>query len=129
MVSEVDDLGLGRLRRVANVRDIWSHEATAFTPWLAKHLDILGDELGTHLAVVATEAPVGEFRLDIQALDEQGRTVIIENQLEPSDHAHLGQLVVYASGVDASSPSGWLPGCGPSTAALWSRSTAAHHPA
>lgn len=102
MVSEVDDLGLGRLRRVANVRDIWSHEATAFTPWLAKHLDILGDELGTHLAVVATEAPVGEFRLDIQALDEQGRTVIIENQLEPSDHAHLGQLVVYASGVDAS---------------------------
>lgn len=76
MVSEVDDFGLGRLRRVANVRDIWSHEATAFTPWLAKHLDILGDELGTHLAVVATEVPIGEFRLDIQ--------------------------VVYASGVDAS---------------------------
>ena len=66
MVSEVDDLGLGRLRRVANVCDIWSHEATAFTPWLAKHLDILGDELGTHLAVVATEVPIGEFRLDIQ---------------------------------------------------------------
>jgi RecB family endonuclease NucS len=102
VVSEVDDLGLGRLRRVANVRDIWSHEATAFTPWLSKHLDILGNELGAHLAVVATEVPIGEFRLDIQALDEQGRTVIIENQLEPSDHAHLGQLVVYASGVDAS---------------------------
>jgi hypothetical protein len=65
VVSEVDHLGLGRLRRVANVCDIWSHEATAFTPWLAKHLDILGDELGTHLVVVATEVPIGEFRLDI----------------------------------------------------------------
>jgi hypothetical protein len=97
VVGEVDDVGLGRLRWVANVRDI-----TAFTHWLAKPLDILGDELGTHLAVVATEVPIGGFRLDIQALDEQGRTVIIGNQLEPGGHAHFGQLVVYASGVDAS---------------------------
>jgi hypothetical protein len=74
VVSEVDDLGLGRLRRVANVRDIWSHEATAFTPWLSKHLDILGDERGARLTVVATEVPIGEFRRDIQTLDEHGRT-------------------------------------------------------
>ncbi|WP_157985206.1 DUF4268 domain-containing protein [Lentzea terrae] len=102
-MSEVDDLGLGRLRRVANIRDIWSHEAVAFTPWLAKHIDVLGDELGMQLTVVATEVPIGEFRLDIHAEDEQGRPVVIENQLEPSDHSHLGQLVVYASGLGASS--------------------------
>lgn len=96
-------MGLGRLRRVSNIREIWSHEATSFTPWLADHIDVLGEELGTHLTVVATEVPIGEFRLDIQAEDEQGRTVIIENQLEPSDHGHLGQLVVYASGLNAAS--------------------------
>jgi hypothetical protein len=75
--------------------------------------------------VIATEVPIGEFRLDIQALDEQGRTVIIKNQL----NAHLGQLVVYASGVDASTVIRVATRMRVATAALWSSSTPAHRPA
>jgi hypothetical protein len=54
------------------------------------------------LTVRSTEVPVGEFRLDILAEDDEGRTVIIENQLERTDHSHLGQCLVYASGLEAS---------------------------
>ncbi len=97
----LDGAGLGRLRRVAEPREIWPTEAGAFTPWLAANLDVLADELGMALALVATEVPVGEFRLDIKAETADGRVVIIENQLERTDHGHLGQLLVYASGLEA----------------------------
>ncbi len=98
---EVDSKGLGRLRRVANARDVWTSEAGDFTPWLAENLDVLADELGMSLTLQATEVPVGEFRLDIEAQTPDGRVVIIENQLERTDHGHLGQLLVYASGLEA----------------------------
>ncbi|GAA4536425.1 DUF4268 domain-containing protein [Amycolatopsis samaneae] len=98
----IDALGLGRLERLANPRDIWQHEAVDFTPWLAANIEVLSDAIGLPLTVVAQEVHVGEFRLDIQATDPDGRPVIIENQLEPSDHMHLGQLLVYASGLEAS---------------------------
>lgn len=98
---DLDSKGLGRLRRVANARDVWVSEAGDFTPWLAENLDVLADELGLSLTLVATEVPVGEFRLDIQAQTPDGGTVIVENQLEKTDHNHLGQLLVYASGVEA----------------------------
>jgi hypothetical protein len=98
---ELDNKGLGRLRRVANARDVWTSEAGDFTPWLAENLDVLGDELGMSLTLVAQEVPVGEFRLDIQAQTPDGRVVIVENQLERTDHGHLGQLLVYASGLEA----------------------------
>lgn len=55
------------------------------------------------LTVTSTEVLVGEFRLDILATDDEDRTVIIENQLERTDHSHLGQCIVYASGLEASS--------------------------
>ena len=77
-------------------------EAGDFTPWLAENLDVLADELGLVLNLVATEVPVGNFYLDIQAETEDGRPVIIENQLARTDHGHLGQLIVYASGLEAS---------------------------
>jgi hypothetical protein len=98
---ELDSKGLGRLRRVANARDVWTSEAGEFTPWLAENLDILADELGMPLTGVTTEVLVGEFRLDIQAQTHDGRVVIVENQLERTDHGHLGQLLVYASGLEA----------------------------
>jgi hypothetical protein len=63
---------------------------------------VLSDALGTVLTVTGTEVPVGEFRLDIRAEDGDGRVVVIENQLERTDHSHLGQCLVYASGLDAS---------------------------
>jgi len=98
---DLDGKGLGRLRRVANARDVWTSEAGDFTPWLAENLDVLADELGMSLALIATEVPVGDFRLDVQAQTPDGRVVIVENQLERTDHGHLGQLLVYASGLEA----------------------------
>lgn len=69
---------------------------------MAANIDVLADELGLALTVMATEVSVGDFRLDIKAEDEDGRVVVIENQLERTDHGHLGQCLVYASGLEAS---------------------------
>ena len=101
-VVDLDSKGLSRLRRVANPRDVWTSEAGDFTPWLAENIDVLADVLGMTLTVTSTEVPVGEFRLDIRAEDDEGRVVIIESQLERTDHSHLGQCLVYASGLEAS---------------------------
>jgi hypothetical protein len=97
----LDSKGLGRLERVADPRSVWAMEAGDFTPWLAENLDVLADELGLTMTAVGTEIPVGSFYLDIQAETDDGRPVIIENQLARTDHGHLGQLLVYASGVEA----------------------------
>lgn len=102
MFVELDSKNLGRLRRVANPRDVWLSEAGDFTPWLAQNIDVLADELGMTLTVLGTEVPVGEFRLDIKAEDGDGNIVVIENQLDRTDHSHLGQCLVYASGLGAS---------------------------
>ncbi len=94
---------LGRLERV-ELRDIWLSEASDFTPWLARkeNLDILGDTLGIDLELEAQERPVGPFRADILCKDiGTDRWVLIENQLERTDHSHLGQLLTYASGLEA----------------------------
>lgn len=98
---DLDSKGLSRLRRVANARDVWLSEAGDFTPWLAENLDVLAEELGMSLTLVAIEVPVGDFRLDVQAQTPDGRVVVIENQLERTDHGHLGQLLSYASGLEA----------------------------
>lgn len=93
---------LGVLRRL-DPREVWPNEAHDFTPWLAAHLELLGATLGIELELIATESPVGKFSADILARDlGTGRTVVIENQLEPTDHSHLGQLITYAAGLDAS---------------------------
>lgn len=94
---------LGRLERV-ELRDIWLSEASDFTPWLARkeNLDILGETLGIDLELEAQERPVGPFRADILCKDiGTDRWVLIENQLERTDHNHLGQLLTYASGLEA----------------------------
>ena len=93
--------GLGRIQEV-DLRKVWAQEAEEFTPWLAKHISELGDSLGLDLEFQSQEAPVGKFSLDLLA-HEAGtkRTVIIENQLEPTNHDHLGKLLTYAGGYDA----------------------------
>ena len=84
---------------IVDVRTKWPNEAYDFTPWLAKNLDLLGDELGMKFKLIQTEVPVGPYYLDILAEDaDQGTLVAIENQLEETDHTHLGQLLTYASG-------------------------------
>jgi hypothetical protein len=86
-----------------NLRHLWPHEAQNFTPWLSQNLDRLGAALGVDLELVETESSVGPFHCDIVAREVgTDRIVIIENQLEDGDHSHLGQLLTYASGKDAS---------------------------
>lgn len=86
-----------------NAREYWEHEEQKFTPWLAEEgLSYLEDALNLELELKDTERDVGRYSLDILAEEvNSGRTVVVENQLEDSDHDHLGKLLAYASGVDA----------------------------
>lgn len=91
---------LGSLEYV-NVRDVWAHEAHVFTPWLLENASHLGDALGMDLELTGAEHPVGNFSLDLIGHDlSTGERVIVENQLEKTDHGHLGQLLTYAAGVE-----------------------------
>ena len=92
---------LGSLKKV-DVRHIWQTEAQHFTPWLAQNLDILAETLDMELEIEAQEKNVGPFRADILCRDTLDKSwVLIENQLERTDHLHLGQLLTYASGLKA----------------------------
>lgn len=94
---------LSKLTRV-ELREVWGHEAFDFTNWLAQqdNLDLLGEEIGVDINLVKTEANVGRFNVDILAEEESsGRKIIIENQLENTNHDHLGKIITYASGYDA----------------------------
>jgi hypothetical protein len=85
-----------------NVRESWPNEARDFTPWLADHIDLLGGALGMDLEVTTCEADVGDFSLDLLAKDlGSGRPVVIENQFGTTNHDHLGKVITYAAGVDA----------------------------
>ena len=93
---------LSQLERVP-LRKAWEHEASDFTPWLAEteNLNALAIKLGlSELVHVATEHWVGDFKLDILCTDGDEQ-VIIENQLEKTNHSHLGQIIAYAAGVGA----------------------------
>ncbi len=93
---------LSRLEAV-DIREVWPDEAQDFTPWLAEeeNLDILGETLGIELEFEAQEKDVGDFRADILCRDTLNNSrVLIENQLERTDHSHLGQILTYAAGLE-----------------------------
>ena len=94
---------IGKLKEI-NVRKLWQHEQYDFSAWLAKenNLEYLNDILGLTLIDIDTEIYVGPYRCDIVAKDETTKdVVIIENQLEPTNHDHLGKIITYAAGLNA----------------------------
>jgi hypothetical protein len=92
--------GIEKLRRVP-LREVWKHEALDFTTWLERNPDVLGDVVELSLENIEREKSAGAFSVDLVAEDAGGDTIIIENQLERSDHDHLGKLVTYLSALEA----------------------------
>lgn len=91
---------IGKLTRVA-LREVWKHEAHDFTVWLEENTDILNEVLDFNLVSAEREKSAGDFHVDLVGEDENGNTVVIENQLEKSDHDHLGKVLTYLAALDA----------------------------
>jgi len=94
-------LTLGRLEKV-DLHTYWCAENTEFTPWLvqAENIKLLGESIGLELTV--SQAQAGS--VDILCQDNGDRQVLIENQLEPTDHHHLGQLLIDIADLQATTP-------------------------
>ena len=89
---------LSKLKKI-DLREEWKHEALDFTNWLAENenLQLLSEEIGIEISLVQTEARVGKFSVDILAEEENtGRKIVIENQLDMTNHDHLGKIITYA---------------------------------
>lgn len=94
---------LARMEQI-DLRKVWLSEPAGFTPWLAldENLSLLADTLGLDLELETQEKQVGPYRADIVCQETtDGTLVLIENQLEKTDHTHLGQLMTYAAGLAA----------------------------
>lgn len=94
---------LGKLEEV-DIRELWKHEQYDFSDWLSKeeNIEMLSDEIGLTLTDISKEVFVGSYRCDLVAKDETtGIKAIIENQMEATNHDHLGKIITYASGLDA----------------------------
>lgn len=101
MTSTDAATNLLKIKRV-DPRTIWKHEATEFTPWLFDHVAELNEAIGFEIELASQEESVGAFSVDLFGTEVQtGHNAIIENQLEPTDHGHLGQLMTYAAGLKA----------------------------
>ncbi|MDQ3707401.1 MAG: DUF4268 domain-containing protein [Chloroflexota bacterium] len=87
---------------IVPLRQAFPHEALHFTVWLEANIDALTDRLGIKLTDIQREQAVGDFSVDLVGQGADGRRVIIENQLERTDHSHLGQLLTYLVNLDAS---------------------------
>ena len=95
---------LSKLEEIQDLRTVWPHEAQDFTPWLSQddNIALLAEAVGIDITVDETESSVGDFNVDIFASEPgTGRRIIIENQLEDTNHDHLGKLITYASGKSA----------------------------
>lgn len=95
---------LGTIKRIDDLRSVWSHEAHDFSKWLGEEENLakLSEEIGIDIVLEELESPVGGFSVDLFATEDgTGRKIIIENQLEETNHDHLGKIITYASGKDA----------------------------
>ena len=91
---------IGKIKRVA-LREVWKHEALDFTQWLQDNIDVLNEVLDIELSNPEREQSAGAFNVDIIAEDDSGDPVVIENQLEKSDHNHLGKIITYLVAIGA----------------------------
>lgn len=91
---------IGKLERVS-LREVWRHEAYDFTAWLQDNIDVLNDVIDLSLASAEREQSAGKFSVDLVAEDDAGNPVVIENQLEKSNHEHLGKLITYLTAIGA----------------------------
>jgi hypothetical protein len=94
------DENIGRLTPVP-LRDLWAHEERNFSVWLENNLDVLADCVGITLNPGEREKSLGDFKIDLVAEDDDHNAVIIENQLEQTNHDHLGKLITYLTNMDA----------------------------
>lgn len=95
---------LGIIKKITDLRSVWSHEAHDFSKWLAQedNLATLSDAIGIDIVLEELESPVGGFSADLFATEEgTGRKIVIENQLEDTNHDHLGKIITYAAGKGA----------------------------
>ena len=103
MILVILYMELGKLEKI-ELREVWRHEALDFTRWLARkeNIALLSKEIGIDIEVIETEMSVGRYNVDIYARDtESNKKIVIENQLENTNHDHLGKMLVYAAGLDA----------------------------
>lgn len=106
-IAEELRVTIGKIMQVP-IRKVWPHEAHDFTTWLATDgLEHLADQLGLELSDAASEQPEGDLFADIVATDSEGRTVVIENQMERTDHGHLGQVVTYLA-IEGAEAAVWI---------------------
>ena len=93
--------GIAKLQRVP-LREVWRHEAHDFTRWLEENIDVLSDAIDVNLVNVEREKKTeSTFSVDLMAEDEAGNIFIIENQLERSNHDHLGKVITYLTAMQA----------------------------
>jgi len=91
---------VGKIEKVL-IREVWRNEAKSFTKWLFDNIEVLCEELDITITPVDREKSIGSFSADIVAEDTLGNRVLIENQLEKTDHDHLGKILTYVSNLDA----------------------------
>lgn len=91
---------IGKIKRVP-LREVWKHEAFDFTSWLEENIDVINDILDLNLSGAERERSAGKFSVDLVAEDDKSNPVIIENQLEKSNHDHLGKIITYLTALEA----------------------------
>lgn len=99
--SSIVPLDVIKPQMIRDVRELWKHERFDFSAWLGGKLDWLGEALNMKLELVRQEQPAGDFSIDIVARDGSGGLVVIENQLERTDHDHLGKVLTYMANINA----------------------------
>lgn len=95
-----DKITVGRIKKVS-LRELWKKEDKDFTRWLEENIEYLNEVLDIDIAVESREEKVGPFKVDLFGEDSDGNKVIIENQLERTDHDHLGKIITYLTNLEA----------------------------